>query len=95
MRIVPGNEFGVVGKDEVEGRTLSLKSRKGGELGSLSVDEAIARMTAAQKTYMEPHEVPTALAVYTITGGLGGLGLRATSIPGSVRERTAHALAHR
>ena len=109
--------FGVVGKDEVEGSTLSLKSRtvltrtsrglraqppacctdlrrraacpwaprtvrtpyvyqlrlystyrvpwphrsrKGGELGSLSVDEAVARMVAAQKASLEPHEVPAA-----------------------------------
>ena len=84
----------MVGKDEVEGSTLSLKSRKvtltltltltlalaptptlthlpppsplnphsnkGGELGSLSVDEAVARMVAAQKASLEPHEVPAA-----------------------------------
>jgi len=49
--------FAVVGKDEVEGRTLSLKSRKGGDLGTLGVDEAVARMAAAQNTYLEPHEV--------------------------------------
>jgi len=49
--------FAVVGKDEVEGRTLSLKSRKGGDLGTLGVDEAVARMAAAQSTYLEPHEV--------------------------------------
>ena len=124
--------FGVVGKDEAEGGTLSLKSRKGahapvettakahqkahqkpqtksprpewrleeapggptlhaprsgqprpnpprvprwpatscraspldtgGELGSLSVDEAVARMAAAQKAYLEPHEVPASAA---------------------------------
>ena len=41
--------FGVVGKDEVEGGTLALKSRKGGELGTLSVDEALARMVVAQQ----------------------------------------------
>ena len=52
--------FGVVGKDEVEGGTLALKSRKGGELGSLSVDEAVARMVAAAQANLEPHEVPKA-----------------------------------
>ena len=52
--------FGVVGKDEVEGGTLALKSRKGGDLGSFSVDEAVAMMAAAQRTYLEPHEVPAA-----------------------------------
>jgi len=54
--------FGVVGKDEVAGQTLSLKSRKGGDLGTLSVDEAVALMAAAQKTYLEPHEVPASAA---------------------------------
>merc|ERR1719440_583736 len=54
--------FGVVGKDEVEGRSLSLKSRKGGELGSLAVDEAVARMAAAVKATIEPHEVPASAA---------------------------------
>ena len=47
-------------KDEVEGGTLALKSRKGGDLGSFSVDEAVAMMAAAQRTYLEPHEVPAA-----------------------------------
>ena len=54
--------FGVVGKDEVEGRSLSLKSRKGGELGSLAVEEAVARMAAAVKATIEPHEVPASAA---------------------------------
>merc|ERR1719440_2228890 len=33
-------------------------ARKGGDLGSFSVDEAVAMMAAAQRTYLEPHEMP-------------------------------------
>ena len=47
----------VVGKDEVAGRSLSLSSRKGGQLGSFSVDAAIAKMATAVETSVEPHEI--------------------------------------
>ena len=46
----------VVGKDEVEGRTLSLSSRKGGQLGSFSLEDAIAKMAGAVEKSVEPHE---------------------------------------
>jgi len=47
----------VVGKDEVEGRTLSLSSRKGGQLGSFPLEDAIAKMAGAVEKSVEPHEV--------------------------------------
>jgi len=47
----------VVGKDEVEGRSLSLSSRKGGQLGSFSLEDAIDKMAKAVEASVEPHEV--------------------------------------
>jgi len=47
----------VVGKDEVESRTLNLTPRKGGELGRLPFEEALARLVEAEKLAVEPLEV--------------------------------------
>jgi len=47
----------VVGKDEVESRTLNLTPRKGGELGRLPFEEAVARLVEAEKLAVEPLEV--------------------------------------
>ena len=49
--------FAVIGAAEVEARSLALTSRKGGDLGSFSLDEAISKMVTAQETSVEPHEV--------------------------------------
>ena len=39
--------YGVVGKEEVEGSLLSLTSRKGGDLGQMTLDSALGAMVAA------------------------------------------------
>ena len=49
--------FAVIGAAEVEGRTLSLTSRKAGDLGTFTLDEAIGKMSRAVETYSEMHEV--------------------------------------
>jgi len=49
--------LGVVGKEEIEQRTLTLTSRKGGKLGSMGFEDAIARMAVAVESSIELHEV--------------------------------------
>jgi len=49
--------YAVVGAAEVEGRSLALTSRKGGDLGSMALDEAVAKMADAQEKSVEPHEL--------------------------------------
>ena len=49
--------FAVIGEKEVEGRTLSVTSRKGGDLGEFQLDDFIDVMIRAQETCLEPHEL--------------------------------------
>ena len=49
--------YGVVGKEEVEGSLLSLTSRKGGDLGQMTLDSALGAMVAAVTDASEPHEM--------------------------------------
>uniref|UniRef100_A0A7S0J123 Threonyl-tRNA synthetase n=2 Tax=Calcidiscus leptoporus TaxID=127549 RepID=A0A7S0J123_9EUKA len=44
----------VIGKDEVESRTLNLAPRKGGDLGRLPIVDAIARLAEAERQAVEP-----------------------------------------
>ena len=46
--------FAVVGKEEVEGRSLALKSRKKGDMGSMGLAEAISHLATASEGYVEP-----------------------------------------
>jgi threonyl-tRNA synthetase len=39
----------IVGAKEVEGNTLSLRSRASGDLGTMSVEEAIAKLTTCDR----------------------------------------------
>jgi len=48
--------FAVIGEKEVDGRSLALTSRKGGDLGSFDLEEALAKMVHAQETSTELHE---------------------------------------
>ena len=58
--------YAVIGKEEVEARTLSLTSRKAGDIGKKSLEEAIGLMSAAVDLNVEVHEVES--------GGSGGSG---------------------
>ena len=48
--------FAVIGAAEVEGRSLALTSRKGGDLGSFALDAAISKMQEAEEKSIEPHD---------------------------------------
>jgi threonyl-tRNA synthetase len=41
----------VVGAKEVEANSLNIRTRASGELGAISVDEAIARLQSAISSY--------------------------------------------
>ena len=58
--------YAVIGKEEVEARTLSLTSRKAGDIGKKTLEEAIGLMSAAVDLNVEVHEVES--------GGSGGSG---------------------
>jgi threonyl-tRNA synthetase len=47
----------VVGSAEVEAGTLKLEMRKGGLLGDLPIDEAVAMLAAAASKAVEPIDV--------------------------------------
>lgn len=49
--------YAVIGKDEIASRSLSVCTRKGGQLGSLELGEALERMTKAVEDSTELHEV--------------------------------------
>ena len=49
--------YAVIGKEEVEQKTLALTSRKKGDLGKVSLSEAVRILSTAAETYVEPHEV--------------------------------------
>jgi threonyl-tRNA synthetase len=49
--------FAVIGAAEVEGKTLSLTSRKAGDLGTFTLDDAVDKMSRAVEGYAEVHEV--------------------------------------
>ena len=60
--------YAVIGKEEVEARTLSLTSRKAGDIGKKSLEEAIGLMSAAVDLNVEVHEVESGSG----SGGSGG-----------------------
>ena len=72
--------YAVVGAAEVEGRSLALTSRRGGDLGSLPLAVAIERMAVAQETNIEPHEV-----------GAGSVSAATAAAPAAAAAAAAHA----
>ena len=48
--------YAVVGEQEVTSRSLSLTSRKGGDLGAKSLDDAVSLMAKAAAESIEVHE---------------------------------------
>ena len=64
----------------VEGRSLALTSRRGGDLGSLPLAVAIERMAVAHETNIEPHEV-----------GAGAVSSATAAAPAAAAAAAAHA----
>lgn len=52
----------VIGEREVEGNTLAVRSRRGGDLGSVGVDDLVARCRGANEQAIEPHEMSSSSA---------------------------------
>jgi len=84
--------YAVVGAAEVEGRSLALTSRRGGDLGSLPLAVAIERMAVAHETNIEPHEVGAG-AVSSATAAAPAAAAAAAHAPATAAELARQAAA--